>query len=101
MVMLTTTTGHAKRPGKCKRPGGDKRGNSYARRMRKAWMLAHFGNGKACDCTHCGSMLDFDTVEADRIVPGGSYRRDNIQPSCRDCNVSRSNNPDWKGPNAS
>jgi hypothetical protein len=32
------------------------------------------------------------------IVPGGSYRRDNVQPACRGCNASRSNRLDWTSP---
>ena len=80
------------------RPGGEKRGNSYARRMRKAWLLAHFGTGDTCQCVHCRITLVFATIEADRIIPGKSYRRNNIQPSCRTCNASRSNDPKWKGP---
>jgi len=77
------------------RPGGEKRGNSKDRRRRKFWMLATFGNGDECSCAHCGTGLTFATVEADRIVPGGSYRRENIQPACRRCNLGRSNNVAW------
>lgn len=77
------------------RPGGEKRGNSADRRRRKVWMLSHFGNGVTCSCLHCERELTFETVEADRIVPGGSYRRDNVQPACRRCNAQRSNNIDW------
>lgn len=75
------------------RKGGDKRGSNRDRRARKIWMLSHFGNGGECPCTHCGIALTYETVEADRIVPGGSYRRDNVQPSCRDCNEIRGNSP--------
>src|SRR5262245_21896986 len=87
--MSTTTT---------KRAGGEKRGNSYDRRRRKEWMLEHFGDGTTCLCIHCLKTLAFDTLEADRIVPGGSYRRENIQPACRECNLDRSDNPDWVAP---
>lgn len=79
-----------------KRPGGEKRGNAADRRRRKLWMLAHFGNGTTCPCVHCQQPLTYDTVEADRIIPGGSYRRDNVQPACRACNAARSNNPSWQ-----
>lgn len=78
------------------RAGGEKRGNSTDRRRRKMWMLAHFGDGESCQCAHCGRTLSFHTLEADRIVPGGSYRRDNIQPSCRNCNSARSDNAEWR-----
>lgn len=78
------------------RHGGEKRGNNKDRAARKRWMLRTYGDGTRCLCIHgCGTSLTYDTVEADRIVPGGSYRRDNIQPACRDCNAARSDNPDW------
>lgn len=72
-----------------KRNGGDKRGSSADRRRRKTWMLFIFGDGTKADCTHCGAGLDFTTIEQDRIIPGGSYARYNIQPSCRPCNIER------------
>jgi len=81
-----------------KRPGGDKRGSAAARRARKFWMLSTWGDGEKCPCVHCEAMLSFETVEADRIVPGGPYARWNVQPSCRACNVARSDNADWVGP---
>lgn len=77
------------------RPGGEKRGNSTDRRRRKLWMLMTWGDGLKCPCVHCGAILDFGTVESDRIVPGGSYCRNNIQPACRLCNLTRSNKLDW------
>jgi 5-methylcytosine-specific restriction endonuclease McrA len=83
------------------RPGGEKRGNSHDRAARKRWMLAQpvwHGTGTECECVHCGSLLTFATVEADRIVPGGSYARSNVQPSCRPCNAARSNRLDWVSP---
>jgi hypothetical protein len=76
----------------------DKRSNSYARRARKVWMLTvekFGGDGTHVNCVHCSRQLDSKTVEADRIIPGGNYRRDNIQPSCRSCNARRGNDPDW------
>lgn len=83
-------------PPRRQRPGGEKRGNSRDRRARKLWMLKQWGNGFTCPCVHCGAPLEYETVEADRIVPGGSYRRDNVQPACRACNLARSDNADWK-----
>lgn len=80
------------------RPGGEKRGNNKDRRARKIWMLSTWGDGSRCPCVHCGISLDYATVEADRIVPGGSYRRENVQPACRDCNASRSNDTEWIAP---
>jgi 5-methylcytosine-specific restriction endonuclease McrA len=81
-----------------KRAGGEKRGNSTDRRRRRLWMLARWGDGTTCPCTHCGETLTERTVEADRIIPGslgGTYRRENIQPACRACNAARSDNIEW------
>lgn len=58
-------------------------------------MLTHFGDGETCPCSHCGCPLVYETVEADRIEPGGPYARHNVQPACRRCNVTRSNDPTW------
>ena len=79
------------------RNGGEgKRKNSYARRADKRWLLAQFGDGEMCMCIHgCGRALTFETVERDRIIPGASYRRENLQPSCGPCNKARSNNASW------
>jgi 5-methylcytosine-specific restriction endonuclease McrA len=71
----------------------DRRGNSRDRLARKHWMLSHFGDGSTANCYHCGMPLTLETMEADRIIPGGSYRRDNILPACRRCNASRGNKP--------
>lgn len=76
----------------------DQRGNSKDRKARKQWLLATFGNGTECDCVHCGITLNYDTVEADRKIPGGPYIRSNIQPSCRHCNASRGNRLNWIPP---
>jgi 5-methylcytosine-specific restriction endonuclease McrA len=80
------------------RAGGEKRGNTTDRARRKVWMLFEFGNGEYALCTHCRLILTYDTIEADRIIPGGSYAHDNIQPSCRGCNLDRSNKSDWTSP---
>ncbi|HWE82638.1 MAG TPA: hypothetical protein VG265_13395 [Gaiellaceae bacterium] len=48
------------------RRGGDRRGNSTDRRNRKLWLLAQFGDGQSCACAHCGTELEYETVEADR-----------------------------------
>lgn len=108
MVVLISN-GRAKRPGKYHRNGGDSRGNSYTRRRRKCKLLAIYGNdhhhacnecGEShphkCNCVHCGGELTFTTLEQDRIVPGGRYVIENLQPSCTDCNKRRSNNPNWQ-----
>jgi len=82
------------------RAGGDKRGSAASRRARKTWLLsqpqwqdASKGTvpGESCMCVfECGTVLTFATVEADRIIAGGSYRRGNVQPACRPCNLAKS-----------
>ena len=71
-----------------RRRGGDQRGSATNRRRRKLWLLATFGDGERCPCSHCGAELVFATLTADRIVPGaqgGRYVRANIRPSCAPC----------------
>lgn len=75
------------------RAGGEKRGNSRDRRARKVWMLATFDPDLGPDHARCRlgisdrclGLLDLATVTADRIVRGGSYRRENCQPACAPC----------------
>lgn len=87
------------------RAGGDKRGNAADRRARKLWLLgatcdrrlgwAPFGgNGETVPCVFCRCELTYATVEADRIDCGGPYRRENVQPACRPCNLARSDDAD-------
>jgi hypothetical protein len=83
------------------RPGGEKRGNNTDRRNRKLKLLRVYGDGTTVCCVWCPAVLTYDTVEADRKIPGGSYRFDNVQPACRRCNLSRSNNVDWTPTNGS
>lgn len=77
------------------RPGGDKRGNAAQRRARKGYLLTLWGNGETCPCSYCGHLLTFATVEADRILAGGSYARHNVIPACRECNVARLDRTLW------
>lgn len=79
-----------------KRHGGDHRGSAQSRRNRKMRMLRVYGNGETCNCVHCGCSVNFDTIEADRIIPGGPYAFFNVQPSCRSCNCARSDNANWQ-----
>jgi 5-methylcytosine-specific restriction endonuclease McrA len=80
------------------RHGGDKRGSAASRRSRKNWLLSAAsgfgGNGASVPCVFCAESLTFATVEADRKVPGGTYRRENVQPACRPCNLARSDDGD-------
>lgn len=65
------------------------RGSAEARRRRKCWILATFGDGISVVCYRCPTVLLYSTVEVDRIIPGvlgGRYTRDNIRPCCGDCN---------------
>lgn len=81
------------------RHGGDHRGSAASRRARKIWMLSEAagfgGDGSKVPCVHCGMILNFDTVEADRIIPGGGYLRSNVQPADRACNLLRSDDASW------
>lgn len=76
------------------RPGYiDKRGSNKDRAVRRAWLLTEFnpelGPGRArCHLklsTDCVGVVDEVTLRVDRIEPGGSYARHNIQPSCPAC----------------
>lgn len=68
-------------------------GSAKVRRERKWWLLEKFGDGESCLCANgCGTVLFFETVTVDRYpIPealGGTYRRDNIRPTCLHCNSS-------------
>lgn len=71
----------------------DKRGNWQARRRRRAWLLATFDPELGPDQAACRLRLhrdclvvvDSSTLTVDRIEPGGTYARDNIQPACKPC----------------
>jgi hypothetical protein len=86
------------------RAGGDRRGSGGDRRKRRWWLVSpesgFNGNGESVPCFwQCGRRVYAETwlgpvVEADRIAPGGSYRRDNIVPACRPCNLARSDDGD-------
>jgi 5-methylcytosine-specific restriction endonuclease McrA len=82
--------------GRANRP--DRRGNNIDRHNRRAWLLRTYGDGKTARCVHCDGPVDDETMHVDRIVPGGSYRRDNIQVSCESCNIARGDDPTWVHP---
>lgn len=77
------------------RAGGDKRGNAAQRRARKGYLLTLWGDGISCPCSYCGHSLVSATLEADRIIAGGSYARTNVIPSCGPCNKTRSDQTLW------
>lgn len=65
------------------------RGNSRDRALRRAFLLAKFGDGEKAPCYRCSILLDEKELTVDRVVPGaegGTYRRDNIRPACGPCN---------------
>lgn len=71
------------------------RGSAQDRRRRKLWLLSpeagHGGDGEKVACAFaCGTILTFETLWVDRIVPGaygGTYVRSNIQPACEPCQL--------------
>lgn len=83
------------------RNGGELRGNSRNRQVRKLRMLSDprfGGTGDSCRCVHCSKSLTYEDLEADRIEPSGPYAYVNVQASCRPCNIQRSDNVNWVGP---
>lgn len=86
-----------------KHPGGRRGyGNSYDRRTRREWLVQRYGSptGKTIRCWHCKRRMltktrlkPLGTFVVDRYPIcghlGGTYRRDNIVPSCQDCNAKR------------
>lgn len=79
------------------RPGGELRGNVRNRAARRKWLLATFDKDLGPDRARCWldlspaclEYVDARSLTVDRIHPGGSYRRDNIQPACRPCQVTQ------------
>lgn len=104
--MTTIETRPASRRGTS---NGNSAGSAEDRRRRKRWLLETYAADTmarwrfgslvpcepdnpdalpACRCYRCGTLLVFETLTVDRIKPGcqgGTYRRDNIRPSCMDC----------------
>lgn len=74
----------------------NERGSAAARRARKNYLLEVYAADvqlvqftRLCRCYRCGVLLDYETMEVDRIKPGcegGTYVRGNIRPACGDCN---------------
>lgn len=76
------------------RPGYvDKRGSNKDRQRRRTWLLTEkdvdLGPGRArCAlklAVACVRVVDEVTLSVDRIEPGGTYARHNIQPACKPC----------------
>jgi 5-methylcytosine-specific restriction endonuclease McrA len=68
----------------------NRRGSAFARRRRKTWLLAEFGDGISVTCPECSAVLFYSTLEVDLFplpaARGGRYVRSNIRPICRPCN---------------
>ncbi|AXX32044.1 hypothetical protein KCV87_32300 [Actinosynnema pretiosum subsp. pretiosum] len=65
------------------------RGSAADRRVRRAWLVAMYGDGEQVLCFECRVALSADTLSVDRVVPGalgGTYHRSNIRPMCLRCN---------------
>jgi HNH endonuclease len=79
----------------CRRCGEpDKRGNNQTRRRRRQAIIDRDGDGTTVQCTwqtheKCPGELTIDTMEQDRIEPGGPYSLDNLVASCGHCNKAR------------
>jgi 5-methylcytosine-specific restriction endonuclease McrA len=99
MVVLTKTFANGGRS-----HNGGARPNSYQRRANRHFLLREFGNGETCNCVYCGEILDYATIEVDRLkagADGGGYTRDNIVPACKPCNRRRGKRSVWAfNPNA-
>ena len=80
------------------RHGGEHTMNAKSRRAQRQRLVTVYGNGETVQCVHCGQTLTAKTVERDRKIPGGTYRFENLQPSCSPCNKSRSNKTSWVSP---
>lgn len=66
----------------------DDRGSSYARRQRKRNLLERDGTGPdgVALCATCPTLVDFETMTVDRIVPGcegGRYGPPSDTSNCR------------------
>jgi hypothetical protein len=84
------------------RAGGDRRGNNTARKKRAKALAAEFGDGTTCACPDCGQRIAADAATAEKLgidaltqdkilvgTLGGSYKMENLIPTCPPCNQSR------------
>jgi hypothetical protein len=74
---------------------GNARGSSHDRRVRRAWLMKTFGNGRTVKCFWCPKQMR-SRFEVDRYPlcghSGGGYGRNNIVPACSKCNGGRCGN---------
>lgn len=88
------------------RCGGEFRGNAADRRRRRRWLLHEspwsladegFPGWAVCALRlhpDCPQVVDEASLTVDKIEPAWkTYRRENIQPACFDCNRLK-----WDGP---
>lgn len=76
--------------------------NSKARSRLRDRLLEAYGDGNSCNCVFCGDLLFKSQISLDRILPGslgGTYRFDNVQPTCVTCNIRRGNSMHFRGIN--
>ena len=75
----------------------DRRGSAQSRRVRRRWLLSRAsgfgGDGRSVPCFHCKRRLTPGIMQVDRFPTcghdGGTYRRENVVPSCSSCNANR------------
>lgn len=90
------------------RQGGERRGNTKDRAVRRRFLLNWWGDGETCQCVWCGRTVrevagtftdgacHRQHVTADKIEPnedGPGYIRSNIVPACISCNHARGETP--------
>jgi hypothetical protein len=92
------------------RPGGEKRGNNRDRARRRDWIMGEhdpelgplFVRCALQIADNCVPLLTHLTLTIDRLDPGGTYARYNIQPACRWCQhlqgalITKARRIDWK-----
>lgn len=66
------------------------RGNTKDRYERRRWLIEAYEANRPgfCRCYRCGILLTLWSLTVDRVIPGcrgGTYRRNNIRPSCALC----------------
>lgn len=93
------------------RAGGERRGNSRDRARRRAWLLDAYADDDLAPgtvrcqlgvSTFCLGTVTAETLTVDRVDPGGTYARYNIQPACRPCQctqgalITRARREEWR-----
>jgi 5-methylcytosine-specific restriction endonuclease McrA len=69
-----------------------RRERAKARELRKSrWWQRKTASGL---CHYCGRKMAYEEITMDHLVPltrGGRSNRDNLVPSCKDCNTKKKN----------